>query len=182
MTFNAHEYSIDQLELIGDQTQKYLFQLWQKNNLLDDWLLHLGEDLVILGAPRGDVLPPLLHVGEKSLAAKVLGDGWRKDVLQHRGVEHITQSYENAYDGEPIYEYINFQSERVDFGYERLILRFKTNKGFPLLITYATIAYAKLRPDHPANPQSATLEDFPSNNLVLFGKGELPNSQRLKFG
>ena len=183
MKFETYELSDAFLEHSFCPHQRGLSRAWNDSKILSD-PLSLREHVphvVIYGPPDGDLMPPILEVGDKSLAAQMMvGKNWRQEFAKYQGITKICDAYAKAFNGEPTFDHVAFSNNGVTATYERLLLPFYTPTGFPMVISHCRIVGFAGIADHPASLQNPTNEDLLARSLVLLGKDGSPNVEHLR--
>lgn len=165
------------------KTQLDLFRLWDRSGGHVDEQLHarlfgLADELVLFGMPMKTAIPEITHVGHRSLAGRVMGTGWRKDLNAGGGSDAVAAAYLKACQGEPVLEHVTYETcrneGRFQLAYRRLVLMIKTPKGFPFLATYSELEQldCATRPSASQGIHSGLSRQ--ANNHVLLGSGAAP--------
>ena len=170
------------------ERQRDLFQVWDRaNGIMCREILQFYKHLVMFGIPLDNVVPKITYMGSDSLAKRVMGSGWRSELAKHTGKDDTAAAYIAAAKGKPILEYVCFISlggtDRLT--YERMILPFKTQKGWPQLVTLSTLIHLDQHllnaPDHLTSQKNQNLKYSPANSQVLLGSAVDPNLERSVF-
>lgn len=177
MKVETFQYDIHQLQHLGTGEEQRLFEIWDSGRQMDHRLFNFASDVVIFGAPIDDTLPPELHVGEQSMAARFFGKDWRKSFKKEVATpQPITSAYESAYDGEPVHDYVVVEKGPIICTYDRLILPFKEGKhGAPMLVTLSTLVRLESATRLSAIPQIPGDPKALVSNPVLLGRDASPN-------
>lgn len=159
------------------ERQAELFRIWRQNNGVDHPdMVELADHLVMFGIPVDSPIPQITFQGDLSLASIVMGPGWRIDVKKRNEENVLASAYEAVKSGDPVHEWVQFKGplrgSNACLEYERLVLLFRTPKGFPYIVTLSTL----LRFDRDEQAfSSANLRTTPgynptTNSLVLLGR------------
>ncbi|WP_419912394.1 hypothetical protein [Hoeflea sp.] len=165
------------------RTQLDLFRAWDRSGGHADEQLHaslfgMADELVLFGMPMKTAIPEITHVGSRSLAGRVMGTGWRKELNSGGGSDAVAAAYLKACEGEPVLEHVTYEThregQRFQLEYRRLVLMIKTPRGFPFLATYSELEQL----DYAARP-SASQEirsglSHPASSHVLLGSDAAP--------
>lgn len=174
MTFKTKKLSLDDIDLFSNDKQRELFRIWDSNKLMDSRLLNLSDELVIYGPPDGNFLPPMYHGGHKSLAAQIMGPGWRQHMSKIDGSDMISSAYQEVFDSKPVWEFCYYEGKR-HVTWERLILLFYTKYGAPHLINLCSVFSLSDTIDPAPNHQDQ-IGLSQQTNMVLLGSDKRPNS------
>ena len=185
MSFQTESLPLALLEHSLDPRQKILFRSWRDNELREKILEH-AEYLALLTIDRQTQMPVELYKGEKSIAAKVLGKSWQKDLTDAAGSEKILEAYQMARFGEPTYEYVCHEGKRDErqfkVTYERLVLPLRIGGGLPQFVTLSTPVAFEIQPIVARSHDSGPVPSRIANSQVLLGTEERANSMHQVSG
>ena len=172
--FDTHDVS---------KTQLGLFQAWDRSRGQADEQLHanlfaMADELVLFGMPMKTAIPEITHVGSRSLAGRVMGSGWRKELNSGGGSDAVAAAYLKACEGEPVLEHVTYETyregKRFLLEYRRLVLMIKTPKGFPFLATYSELEQLDCVARPSASPEIRTGLSHQASSHVLLGSDAAP--------
>ena len=179
MSFQTESLPLSLLDHSLDPRQKVMFRAWRENDLREKIMEH-AEYLALLTVDRRTKLPVELYKGEKSLAGKVLGRKWQKDLTQSGGSEKILEAYDLARFGEPTYEYVCHEGDRrgrkFSVAYERLVLPLKIAGGLPQFVTLSTQVAFEIQPIVAQSHGNDLVPSHIANSRILLGREERANS------
>ena len=179
MSFQTEALPLSHLEHSLDPRQQIMYRAWRDNELREKFMAH-ADYLALLTVDRRTKLPVELFKGEKSLAGKVLGQSWQKDLTQSDGSEKILEAYDLDRFGEPTYEYVCHDGDRrgrkFSVAYERLVLPFKIGGGLPQFVTLSTQVAFEIQPIVAQSHGSDLVPSHIANSRILLGKEERASS------
>ena len=183
MFFQTETLPFSSLEHARDFKQRELFQSWREGDLPQQIMRH-AEDLALLTVDGRTGMPVDLFKGERSLAARVLGNFWQSDLAGSDGCDQIVKAYDVSNFGEATYQYVSHRGTRdqmqFEVGYERLVLPFKIGGGLPQFVTLSTLVSFEIRPIASQNRDSGFGPSHKANSQILLGKDESASSMHLE--
>lgn len=161
-------------EAPASERQRRLFEIWTDHQGCEcSELLELADHLVFFGMPMETCVPNILFMGDLSLARIVMRDGWRQELAGHISDEAAGTPYVMASHGEPALEHVCFSTMRDGMPkrleYQRAVLPFRTNRGFPYIVTLSTALCATSIFDHQPSLENQERSKKPSNSHVVLG-------------
>ena len=185
MSFQTESLPISLLEHSLDHKQRTLFRAWRAGDMAETIIDH-ADHLALLTINRQTNMPVELYKGEKSLAARVLGKSWQKDLLDSSGSSKILEAYDLTRFGEPTYEYVCHEGDRQGrafrVAYERLVLPFKIGGGLPQFVTLSSQVAFEIQPIDAQSRDNAHAPSHIANSLILLGTEERASSRRRVSG
>ena len=178
MSFQTENLPLSLLEHSLDPRQKIMFRAWRENELRQKIMEH-ADYLALLTIDRRTKLPVELFKGEKSLAGKVLGRSWQKDLTDSDGSEKILEAYNLDRFGEPTYEYVCHEGDRsgrkFSVACERLVLPLRIAGGLPQFVTLSTQVAFEIQPIVARSHGNDLVPSHIANSRILFGREERAN-------
>lgn len=178
MSFETESLPFGLLEYSQDIKQRDMFAAW-RNDELSERIMRYADDLILMTSDPETKLPIELFKGEKSLAARVLGELWQPDLATCAGSKEIFKAYEASRFGEPTFQYVSHRGERgtnkFHVRYERLVLPFKIGGGLPQFVTLSSLVSFELQPIVEQSHGSDPSPSHTASSQILLGTEQLAN-------
>ena len=178
MSFETETLPFSLLEHSQDHKQKELFAAWRSNGL-SEMIMRYADHLILMSSDAKTGLPVELFKGDKSLAAKVLGELWQPDLATCAGSKDIFRAYDASSFGEPTFQYVSHKGQRNNnkfhVRYERLVLPFKIGGGLPQFVTLSSLVSFELQPIVARSHGNDFSPSHTASSQILLGTEQLAN-------